>query len=202
MKNKKDDFISKLREASPAPPDETEDYSKFNSAFSVVSMIVFVSTAYIVYFSGLLDASDAAWVASLLPILESRVLFLESFDQISLVAFGATVLSCIGCMPIVISGWIIGYWKTVVSKGKCRAPVKDTIIVIFFQIFVSSALIFISFVHTPESYDPRWPGMTFVILYPIFPALGAISAWIFCLMLFSALVGMLKFIFRIGENSV
>ena len=187
-------FMERLRVATPAPPDETEQYRKFNYVFSALSLMVVVCGAYGAYIFGADLEGKAIWLSRLFPFLEPRMRFLQSVDYSSYLAYGATVLSAMISVPIVVLVWVAGYWKTVVSLGKCRALMRGAITSVLFSIFVSFSLTIIAFVDVPETYDSRWPGMVRFLFWPIFPAFGAGAAWILGMVVFSILVGIFKFV--------
>lgn len=196
-----EDFALRLRSAYPAPHEETNEYQKFSSTASIVSLLVLNFFSYSLYFSGLLSTEGVAEIARHLPILEARVQFLKEFDQKSLVALGATVLTCVAGAPVLVFVWLVGYWRTVVSKGSCREITIESLAPIAFLAAVSLLGLFIVFLHIPEFYDPRRPGMTRILFFPIFPFLGSFVGYILSQVFFSLMVAALKATLQIrGKN--
>lgn len=184
------DFIARLREAAPARRNETEAYEKFNYHYSWIAPLLMVAIAYA---ASMLDAdfllSKESFIRSLLPFLEGRMDFLKVQDERSLLAYIATVYSAIFTIPIFTLIWLLGYWRTVISKRAHVGLVPDAVISLMFFFGVTAIFVTISFVHVPETYDPRWPGFARILFWPIFPVFGTffvfmISASIFLLAVF------------------
>ena len=193
-------FKSKIRESAPAPPDETEDYRRFHNRFSVITMIVMIACAYLASLLPVV-AGAASEVLIYLPTLNGRASFLRSNDIPSYFSFSATVVSVLLTGPLSIAVFARGYWITVVAPRKCRRVSRETFLSVAFSLSVSSILVAIAFVHVPTTYDPRWPGFSSILFWPLFPALGSVVAWMFSLVLFSALVGIAKAATQRGEKN-
>ncbi len=184
-------FAERLRAASPAHPEETKDYRKFSNAFSLISLAIAISAAYALWFLPDLEVV-AANLDSYLPILNERLSFLLDNDFDSYLAYSATVLSVLVSVPVTVTGFSFGYWRTVAAPRKCRRVSKDTLLAILFGVSTSTILMAIAFIDVPETYDPRWPGFALILFWPIFPALGGAAAWFFGMTVFLTLVGMVK----------
>lgn len=187
-------FMDRLRAAAPAPPDETLEYSRFSYTFPLYFSVFIVCATYISCLFDFFRADGVLWVSKIFPILGPRISFLSSVDQSSYLAFGATVLACLICLPIIVIVWLIGYWKTVVSPRKCRDLSFETIYSVSFMIFVSGCLVAITFVHVPSAFEVSRPGMASILFWPFFPLLGAVVTFLSAMTLFSIAVGLMKLI--------
>lgn len=186
--------MDRLRAAAPAPHDETLEYSRFSYTFPLYFAVFVVGATYISCLFDFFGEDGVLWVSKNLPILGPRISFLSSVDQSSYLAFGATVLTCLICLPIVFSVWLVGYWKTVVSQRKCRGLSLETIYSVSFMIFVSGCLVAIAFAHVPDAFEVSRPGMSRILFWPFFPLVGATVTWLSAMTLFSISVGLMKLI--------
>ncbi len=186
---------------APAPHDETAAYKRFNGWFSIISMLFFVAAAYgsTWLFSAKLDKASV-WLSTALPILEPRIEFLRSVDGYSHLPYTATVISGMISVLVMIIIQAVFYWKTVVRPGKAKGVIPKTFGLMAYLALVFAALVWIAFIFTTNTYDPRWPGMTRVILWPIFPLLGGAMASLTATVLFSILVGIVKLVFMCKGN--
>ena len=192
-------FKSKIRESAPAPPDETEDYRRFNNRFSVITMIVMIACAYLASLLPVV-AGAASEVLIYLPTLNGRASFLRSNDIPSYFSFSATVVSVLLTGPLSIAVFARGYWITVVAPRKCRRVSQATFLSVACISSVSSAFVWIAFIHVPANYDPRWPGFASILFWPSFPVIGAVVAWMSSMVLFSVFVGIGKAATQLGGN--
>ncbi|MDZ7823376.1 MAG: hypothetical protein U5K75_04590 [Ahrensia sp.] len=113
-------FKHRLREAAPAPYDETEAYKRFNNLFSIITLFFMIFCAYLAAFLPLGEA-EASKIFTYLPLLNDRALWLKEYHYPSYLTFAAMVGSLIVTMPLMVVVFIWGYWKTVVVPFGERA---------------------------------------------------------------------------------
>ncbi|MEZ5790105.1 MAG: hypothetical protein R3D34_04675, partial [Nitratireductor sp.] len=162
-------FNELIRANAAAPSDETEEYRRFNNQFSMITMNFMIACAYLASFI-LYDEVAASKILSYFPLLNERSSFLLDRDISSYMSFAATVGSIFVTAPLTIAIFARGYWITVVVPRKCRRVSPATFLSMAFSFLVSSILVAIAFIHVPTTYDPRWPGMAFILFWPVFPA--------------------------------
>ena len=104
-------FMDRLRAAAPAPRDESVEFNRFSYTFSNYFVVFIVCATYISCLFDFFGADGVLWVSKILPILGPRISFLSSVDQSSYLAFGATVLMCLICLPIIVFVWLVGIGK-------------------------------------------------------------------------------------------
>ena len=193
------DFIARMKEAAPARRNETEAYEKFNYHYSWIAPLLMVAIAYATF---MLNAdfllSKESFIRSLFPFLEGRMDFLKAQDERSLLAYTATVYSAVFTIPICTLIWLFGYWLTVISKRAHMGLVPDSIISVGYLVVVSVAFLAIAFVHVPETYDSRWPGMARILFWPVFPAFGTFLTFMASASLFVLIVFCLEIIYPEG----
>ncbi|MBL4629066.1 MAG: hypothetical protein JKY00_13730, partial [Roseicyclus sp.] len=145
---------------APAPHDETEEYTSFMKFFSPISIFSAVAMAYAVYWVfGVEYLEDQTWLFQVFPFLVPRLEFLAATDGFSGAAYIATIISGMWFAPLMLIGNALGYWRTVVVKGKCRPVSGRTVLIIGINILVFSVLMWICFVDVPSMYNPQRPGM-------------------------------------------
>ena len=188
------------RAAAPAPHDETEDYQRFGNRFSVITLFFMIACAYLASLLPI-DEAVASKILFHLPILNERSSFLRGNDIPSYLSFAATVASVLVTVPVTIAVFFRGYWITVVGPRKCRRVSQATFISVALGLSVSSILMAIAFISVPTSYDPRWPGYSVIVFWPLFPAFGAGVAWIVSIVLHSVLVGLFKAAMQYGGKN-
>ena len=187
-------FMDRLRAADPAPHDETVEYSRFSYRFPLYFVIFIVCATYISCLFDFFGVEGVLWVSKTFPILGPRISFLNSVDQSSYLAFGATVLTCLICLPIIVCIWLLGYWKTVVAPRQCRDLSWEAIYSVSYMIFVSGCFVAIAFVHVPDTFVASRPGRSGILFWPFFPLVGAFVTWLSAMTLFSISVGLIKII--------
>lgn len=190
-------LISHLRMAAPAPHDETEEYRRFNS---VASWLLFLGALALTYTFCYMDLAASLWgeVSGFLPILHDRAVFLRALDPMSHVAYSNTVLASLLVIPLFLTIFSIGYWRTVVILDGHKSVSGLTAILVGVSFLISIFLLFIVFIHRPENYSERTPGFVQVFFWPYFPALGAGTAFLIANFLFSSLVGVAKLVLLRG----
>ncbi|MCC0028686.1 MAG: hypothetical protein R3D65_14915 [Zhengella sp.] len=192
-------FKNALRASAPAPADETEEYRRFNDRFSVITLFFMIACAYLASLLSFVGVS-ASKVLIYFPALNDRATFLWNHDVPSYLTFAATVGGIIVTAPLTIAVFIRGYWITVVAPRKCRRVSQATFLSVACISSVSSAFVWIAFIHVPANYDPRWPGFASILFWPSFPVIGAVVAWMSSMVLFSVFVGIGKAATQLGGN--
>jgi hypothetical protein len=181
-----------MRSNSPTPRNECPQFDAFRDRFSLITLFLNI---FISYLSSVLIIVPTETHSSSISFVANRMDFLREQDMNSLRVFLATLYSGFVLLPFVIILWGVGYWKTVIRLGKAKPVNSDTIVVMIFQITVAVAAFYIAFLSVPGVYDARWPGRARILFWPIFPAIGAMVFWLATILLFSAIVGALKFVF-------
>ncbi|WGW03534.1 hypothetical protein [Tropicibacter oceani] len=191
-----------VRGAAPAPHEETEDYARFSAWFMPVAFGLAVALCYFMAWKNL-DGTliDAARVSEVFPPAAGRIAFFEVQDKASQGAYTATLAAGLVILPafLVLNG--IGYWKTVVAPDRCRRVSRLTMHAVLPLLVVFAIFFLIAFVHVPEFSVPGRRGMSRIIFWPAFPALGGALLVLCAHVIFVALVGGLKFLFGlVGKN--
>jgi len=184
---------------APAPHNETEEYKRFNSWFSVISLLTVIAASYgsaWLFETELDKVSD--WLSTAIPALAPRIDFLKSVDGYSQLPYTATVISGLLLILVMVFVQAVFYLKTVIVPGKAKGVTSKTFGLLLLITFMIAAMVWVAFVFVPTPYDPRWPGMTRVFFWPIFPLFGGGVAYLSTWALFAILVGILKLIFMRG----
>ena len=181
-----------MYENAPVPPGECVEFEAFVRKFAILTIPACISFSYIFSF---LPESIILHMGDLIPFFDGRMAYLKQSNQLSYAGFVATVVSGSIFVPIIAA--FIGrvYWRSVAAAGKCRPVNSNIIIVVILQIAFGFALFFVAFIDVGEPVDPRWPGMTRMLLWPIFPFLGALVYWSVGVLVFGVSVGILKFLY-------
>jgi hypothetical protein len=194
-------FMEKLRAGAPAPHDETEEYKKFSHYFALVSMLIYIISAYA---ASLLFANQmmglTAALSNIFPVLDLRINFLGLIDTKSATTYVATITSGTALLSVSMILNFIGYWRTVASKGRCFPVNNFTIINMIMSILIMTTLLYTIFVLVPNTFDPRWPGMIGLLFWPMFPAIGALTLFLCSSLAFSVFVGFLKLVKKAARN--
>lgn len=188
---KESNLAAFVNKNNPIPKGESAEFEDFAKLFMIWSIPVCIIISY--YFV-MIPEKYVLYAVDLIPF-EERVEHLRRLDQKSYVAFVATVLSGGGIFTFVVASLGRKYWRSVVAVGKCKPVRTEVLLVVMLQAAFSFAIFFMTFVDVGAPADPRWPGMTRIFLWPIFPFWGALVSWFLGLLAFAFSVGILKFIY-------
>ncbi|MHA7970851.1 hypothetical protein [Rhizobium sp. CAU 1783] len=174
------------------PPGECVEFENFIRKFAILTIPACVAFTYLVALS---PENIISHIGDLIPFFEGRIAYLKRSDHLSYVGFIATVISGAVSIPIITA--FIGrvYWNKVVAAGKCKPVNGNIVIILILQVAFGYSLFFMAFIDVGEPVDPRWPGMTRILLWPIFPFFGAIVYWVVGFLIFGLSVGILKFLY-------
>lgn len=197
----KENYLMKMSRWAPAPPNETEEYKKFNDIFSKLSVIFSVSIAYLIL---LIFEDEILYISEnfidYFSLFKGRFYYIYSIDKYSSLSFLATLLSGIITMPIIIYIHFKYYMKTVVYPKKFVEVGPITLIYMIFSLIIFSILLWLTFIAIIKPYNPKYPGMTRTFFWPLFPFFGGIFLSSFANFIFYTIVGLLKFAFMRGDH--
>lgn len=194
-----DDYKSAVRNAAPAPYNETEGYERFSAWFMPLAFGAAIALCYILAWANL-DGTliNAARLSEIFPPANGRIDFFERQDEASKGAYTATLSAGLLIVPAFLVSHGIGYWSTVVAPGRCRRVSRLTIMSVLTAVLAFVAIFWIGFFFVP---DVRLAKKSFILFWPIFPALGGVLLVLISHVVFGALVGGLKFLFGLrGKN--
>lgn len=189
--NKESNLAAFVNKNNPTPRGESVEFEDFAKVFMIWSIPI---CTIISYYFVMLPESYILYAAVSIPF-EGRLEHLRRLDQKSYVAFVATVLSGGGIFTFVLASLAREYWRRVVAAGKCKPVRARVLLVMMLQAAFGFVIFFMTFVDVGEPADPRWPGMTRIFLWPIFPFWGALVSWFLGHLAFAFGVGILKFIY-------
>ena len=202
MSEKWDAYVAEVKDAAPAPHNETEAYEQFSHWFTLFAFGAAIALCYFMAWKNL-DGTliDAARVSEVFPLAAGRIAFFEEQDKASQGAHTATLTAGLVILPtfLVMNG--IGYWRTVVAPGHCRRVNRLTLHSVIPLLVVITIFFLIGFVEVPESSVPGRRGMSIILFWPVFPALGGGLLVLCAFSIFMALVGGLKFLFGLGDKT-
>ncbi|WP_321446549.1 hypothetical protein [uncultured Cohaesibacter sp.] len=185
-----------LKEANPIPYDETEEYKRFNDVFGWIEVSIMIFSPYILLLIyGENIEQITSYIRDNFSLFQDRVEFLKTYDNYSAISYSATILTSLLFMPIMLTIRVVGYWKTVVAKRRCKGLNSKTpfFLLCFTTLFLWVAEI--AFLEVPQNFDPRWPGNTRWFFWPLYPLVGGGAALFINANISLFLVVILKLVF-------
>ncbi|WP_375257599.1 hypothetical protein [Citreimonas sp.] len=181
-----------MQARAPIPPEEYAAGGGLWTWFFWVWLGVAVAICYAAAFlnaDGALVSAEA--VERVLPQAAKRIELLAAHDLRSLHAYTATLASGLVIVPLTVAVFAVGYWKTVVSPGRCQ-PVGASVL-----IHISACLAF-SWGFMWAVFFEEWPldthGKGFSVLWPVFPFWAGPTLALVGKILLVAFVGLFKLI--------
>lgn len=197
-----DDLKKSFVDQAPAPHNETVDYARFSSFFVPIAFGISLLLPYIIIFIFADYLEEVMiWFATKVPIFDRRIYFLRSIDDFSDAAYAATLNSGIIILIGVFTANFFGYRKSVVLPKKLRRAGPLTVVSMLFMTMTIFLLGWASFIDAPVALSGSQLGMSRVLLWPFFPALGAAVFFLSSILAFSISVGVVKLTLKLGENN-